>query len=344
MIAEETHARGQTEDHVPLVGLATGVAGWTRPVEPKRVEASTSTLRGTEEALHTVFGGSDWVAGPDDDSHAFRYLAIGDERVMLGRSRMCGSVRGCITPVTDHVVATVTSGSVTADRGWGPVPVKHGVPKLWSPDQSVRLTGRDPDIHFVRIDAGLLAAAELDPRAAPDRPPAIDGDTNPSADASHRWAATVRVASEALARHGIESDAWRAAVGEIVRMLPVLFPTTPGPLAAVLRPIRSDALRAAVTHLHAHLDRPVTLAELMEVGGISARTVQEGFQRAFGVPPLTYHRRLRLEAVRGDLLDSVASETTVADVARRWGFSHLGRFARKYSEEYGEYPKTSLRR
>jgi AraC-like DNA-binding protein len=33
----------------------------------------------------------------------------------------------------------------------------------------------------------------------------------------------------------------------------------------------------------------------------------------------------------------------VADVAFRWGFGHLGRFAEKYRERYGELPSETLK-
>ncbi len=39
-----------------------------------------------------------------------------------------------------------------------------------------------------------------------------------------------------------------------------------------------------------------------------------------------------------------ADETTVADVARRWGFHHMGRFSNEFLQRSGEYPKNTLRR
>jgi AraC-like DNA-binding protein len=39
-----------------------------------------------------------------------------------------------------------------------------------------------------------------------------------------------------------------------------------------------------------------------------------------------------------------AHRPTVAEVAYRWGFTHLGRFAHDYRSRYGELPSTTLRR
>jgi AraC-like DNA-binding protein len=56
-------------------------------------------------------------------------------------------------------------------------------------------------------------------------------------------------------------------------------------------------------------------------------------------------RDARLSAARQDLLDGDPTNgATVAEIARRWGFAHLGRFARAYRDAYGETPAQTLRR
>ena len=46
-------------------------------------------------------------------------------------------------------------------------------------------------------------------------------------------------------------------------------------------------------YIEAHLDRPVRLAELGRVAGMSPFTVQRLFKREMGVSPLQYQRALR---------------------------------------------------
>ena len=71
--------------------------------------------------------------------------------------------------------------------------------------------------------------------------------------------------------------------------------------------------------------------------------LQEAFRRHVGTPPLTYLRELRLARVHDELSNSDPWQTSVADVAYRWGFTHLGRFAGAYRERYGVPPSRTLR-
>jgi len=62
-----------------------------------------------------------------------------------------------------------------------------------------------------------------------------------------------------------------------------------------------------------------------------------------GVPPRRYAQSLRLSRARADLRDARPGEVTVAEVAAKWGFWHLGRFASTYRATFGELPSQSLR-
>ncbi len=42
------------------------------------------------------------------------------------------------------------------------------------------------------------------------------------------------------------------------------------------------------------------------------------------------------------LIAGSASDTTVAEIAGRWGFEHAGRFAVLYRQTYGQSPHTTL--
>ena len=58
---------------------------------------------------------------------------------------------------------------------------------------------------------------------------------------------------------------------------------------------------------------------------------------------MAYLRSVRLDSVRGEL-QAPGPGTTVAAVAHRWGFAHLGRFTAYYRRRYGESPSQTLRR
>jgi AraC-like DNA-binding protein len=78
--------------------------------------------------------------------------------------------------------------------------------------------------------------------------------------------------------------------------------------------------------------------------GVSTRALQAAFREHLGVTPLQYLRQVRLRRVHEDLLANQRRDgTTVSAVANRWGFSHLGRFAKDYRSRYGETPSQTLR-
>uniref|UniRef100_UPI0034DAE5F1 helix-turn-helix transcriptional regulator n=1 Tax=Paractinoplanes polyasparticus TaxID=2856853 RepID=UPI0034DAE5F1 len=77
--------------------------------------------------------------------------------------------------------------------------------------------------------------------------------------------------------------------------------------------------------------------------GVSERALQAGFQRYVGISPTTYLRQVRLDRVHEELRQADPDRTTVADVAQRWGFRHLGRFAGCYRARYGVSPSQTLK-
>jgi len=81
---------------------------------------------------------------------------------------------------------------------------------------------------------------------------------------------------------------------------------------------------------------------LAELSGTTPRAVQQGFRRQFGVTPHEFLRIVRLERVRSELTDPTAS-ASIATIARRWGFAHIGRFSADYAHRFGELPSETLR-
>ncbi|WP_306207626.1 AraC family transcriptional regulator [Actinoplanes sp. RD1] len=106
---------------------------------------------------------------------------------------------------------------------------------------------------------------------------------------------------------------------------------------------RPRTVKRALDAMHAEPGRPFTARELAAISGVGVRVLQESFRRHVGVPPLTYLRRLRLEGVHADLTRAGKGEVSVSEVAHRWGFTHLGRFAGAYRDRYGTTPSETLR-
>jgi AraC-like DNA-binding protein len=109
--------------------------------------------------------------------------------------------------------------------------------------------------------------------------------------------------------------------------------------AAGKRPVSNAAelLRSDPAHLW-------TVAELAAAVSMSVRSLQEGFRRSLDTTPMAYLRRLRLERAHDELSAAEPGTVSVTEVATRWGFVHLGRFAAAYTSAYGERPSATLRR
>jgi AraC-like DNA-binding protein len=57
---------------------------------------------------------------------------------------------------------------------------------------------------------------------------------------------------------------------------------------------------------------------------------------------MQYLREQRMLAVRRELMDP-KHNTSVTDIALKWGLNHLGRFSAYYSTQFGEMPSETLR-
>lgn len=106
---------------------------------------------------------------------------------------------------------------------------------------------------------------------------------------------------------------------------------------------RPATIREAVDLLQAEPDHPWTVTDLACRVGVTARGLQAGFARHVGIAPMTYLRQVRLARTHLDLQLADPARCSVADVASRWGFTHLGRFAAVYRERYGCAPSETLR-
>jgi AraC-like DNA-binding protein len=104
------------------------------------------------------------------------------------------------------------------------------------------------------------------------------------------------------------------------------------------------AIRAAVEIIEENAHLPLTLSTIAARSCVSVRSLQIGFRHHLGTSPMAYLREVRLRRAHRTLLESDPSMTTVASVAHRWGFNHLGRFAAAHAGRYREMPAETLRR
>lgn len=100
-------------------------------------------------------------------------------------------------------------------------------------------------------------------------------------------------------------------------------------------------VKRACDYIHGHAHTSITLEDLTRYAGCGYRTLQVAFNDAYGMPPMTYLKSVRLSRAHKDLL--MADEgVTVFDVAMKWGFVHMGRFAQMYTKQFGVLPSQTL--
>lgn len=101
-------------------------------------------------------------------------------------------------------------------------------------------------------------------------------------------------------------------------------------------------VKRAREYIHAHADKKLGLADIAAAAGCGYRCVQRGFMDAYGVSPMAYLRMVRLKRIRAQLLARQGG-SAVSDIAKKWGFPHMGRFAQVYRREFGELPSETAR-
>ncbi|XGX77335.1 hypothetical protein LQK93_00104 [Terrabacter sp. BE26] len=104
------------------------------------------------------------------------------------------------------------------------------------------------------------------------------------------------------------------------------------------------AVARAIDVLHERPAEAWSSTVLARAAHVSVRSLQDGFLKHVGKPPMTYLRDLRLAGIHEELTRATPGTTTVETVAYSWGMVHLGRFAAAYRQAFGELPSHTLRR
>ncbi|PXY24867.1 AraC family transcriptional regulator [Prauserella endophytica] len=109
-------------------------------------------------------------------------------------------------------------------------------------------------------------------------------------------------------------------------------------------PAPSRAISRAVEIIENHPELAHTMGSLAREAGVSVRALQKGFRRHLDTTPSAFLRGVRLQRAHDELRAAQPDTVTVGEVAGRWGFVHLGRFATTYRRKYNETPSQTLHR
>lgn len=103
------------------------------------------------------------------------------------------------------------------------------------------------------------------------------------------------------------------------------------------------ARNRAMEYIEAHLGETIRIVDLCSIAGTTVRSLERTFARELGMSPQQYVKSRRLNAVYRCLREADKEQgLRVVDVATRYGFAHMGRFAGDYHHYFGEYPRETL--
>ena len=100
-------------------------------------------------------------------------------------------------------------------------------------------------------------------------------------------------------------------------------------------------MKQVVDYLQVYAHELPNMQTLCTIANLSERTLQYVFLEYLGLTPVEYMRVVRLNHVNSDL-KLATGKTKITDIALKWGFIELGRFARDYKSLFLELPSKTL--
>ena len=317
----------------------------TRTCAPRREVASGTDVDEARAFYEDAYNGHDLSIEPVDADFSFRLATTGDADLRLRSNGVHGAMAGIAAVPDDYVVTWLTRGAAIIDPASDAIDLLPGRPIVLARDRPIRFRSHDHRQNLMHFDAGYLeriAAEEYDVSAAPLR---FDCSRSPSPAALQRWSAVVAESTRLVVQPGTPTLLRAAAKRALAVALIETFPHAPAdPARAGRSTVSSPRLRRAIDFIRANAHRPITPTDIADAAGLTVRGVQSAFQTRLQSSPLRYLREVRLDQARIDLSAGDRDTCTVAMIARRWGFDHLGRFAGYYADRFGEHPSSTLRR
>jgi transcriptional regulator GlxA family with amidase domain len=105
-----------------------------------------------------------------------------------------------------------------------------------------------------------------------------------------------------------------------------------------------DIVDRFVRIVQANLDKPARIPELSRAVGVESRQLRRACRAILGMTPVSYLQTQRLSEVKRTLSTHDGAASTITEVASRFGFHELGRFAATYRAAFGEHPSETRQR
>ena len=308
-----------------------------------RYEAAGTDLGAALQLFSDAYEGARFAARHTERSFGYRFKMVGDARMSLRSTHFDALATGEASSGDDYAVMWTTDGGGTVDVGRDEAPFAPGHPLVFPAGRPFVFEVEDVRQNLVHFDRGFLEGVAAEEHGG--RPGAIvfDHTAHPRAEDLRVWNAQVRRAAQVVLGPAepsalVMAETARETALAMLRTFPheQLAPEVPVPQGATAR------VRDAVEYMHAYAHTPITTTDVAEHVGLSVRGLQQAFQRQVGTAPNAMLRGIRMDHVRDELRRGVPGQLTVASVAVRWGFAHLGRFSAAYAARFGEYPRDTL--
>jgi AraC-like DNA-binding protein len=278
------------------------------------------------------------------DRFHWRHTTRGDGELTLRTTHFSGEVTGTIQPRGERIVQWIGRGSAHMDIGRDEVTPEIGqpMPFPWGRPFSFRVT--DVEQNLLHLSDRVLDEVASEREDA--YPGSVRFDHTAVIDDAGRArfnSALRRIAQTYL--DDSSDDAVRAETARYAaRVLLDTFPHTSRRLPDEVLAPRNVSLRQAVEYVHGRAHEPITPSGVAKHAGLTPRGLQQAFSRHLDTTPSEYLRAVRLDRVREELVEGSPETVTVAEVAKRWAFAHLGRFSASYVQRFDEYPRETLNR
>lgn len=314
-------------------------------MDPVRIAASTHARSDAPDLLRQSFPTLQLRTEQSDAAFTMRHSAVGvagvrsHELIISGGAVITG-------PLPDGVVA---AGFLLAGRAsieYARHRIDTGLPYLRpTADATVRV--HDAHLRLITFDSEAFRAAAERYREVLGGPRRLTRTSprSPELAAAWRWGADrIHEAlrdGRALDNPIVAGEVFDSGVRLVLSAFGELADRVPQHSRVGASPA---AVRRAIAYLEEHAAAPVTMPEVATAARVSLRSLQAQFQRYLGVTPLEHLHHIRLDAARRELIDFGGGELSVQEIAQRWGFGNSGRFAKQYSERFGERPSESRKR
>jgi AraC-like DNA-binding protein len=273
------------------------------------------------------------------DPFVFRQRTRGDQRVNITRFQISSPAVTAVDLETVIGVGHLRSGQYEVQSNG--VRVDASRPFLLRPGQASSWSN-DLDIVMVNFDLGALSRFAATHGLAAEGRLRFDL-TTASPEVASTWNRVLAHVTELFADPDLfNNELIRIGAVDLLYSAALATFLTDRATSPSPAPAYPGSVRRALQFIDDNAASPIDVADIAAAARLSVRGLQAAFRRELDTTPAARLRTVRLAHAHSDLLAADPRTDSVAAIARRWGFAHLGRFAAIYRDTYHQLPRQTL--